>query len=138
MSSPPRSERGSVTVLAAAVLLVAGSLALSGTDLLRALDGRARAQSAADAAALAAARELAIPTGVTPSAAAADYAERNGAVLVSCTCPTGSFEAVVTVQVTVDLVFVGVDRTLRASARAVVASGGSLGEGRPARGPPLE
>src|SRR5690349_20274933 len=90
MSRAPRSERGSVTVLAAAVMLVAGSLALAGMDLLRALDGRARAQAAADAAALAAARELAIPTGITPTEAAADYAGRNGAVLVSCTCAAGS------------------------------------------------
>jgi hypothetical protein len=125
-------------VLAAAVMLVAGSLALAGMDLLRALDGRARAQAAADAAALAAARELAIPTGITPTEAAADYAGRNGAVLVSCTCAAGSLEAVVTVQVTVDLVFVGVDRTLQASARAVVATAAAPEDGRPARGPPLE
>jgi secretion/DNA translocation related TadE-like protein len=132
-----RSDRGSVSVLAAAVLLIAGSLALATTDLLRALDARARAQAAADAAALAAARELAIPTGIPPATAAADYAERNGAILVACACPTGGHDAVVTVRVTVGLIFVGVDRTLEASARATVATAVAprLPTG-PVRGPP--
>ena len=118
------SERGSVSVLTAAVLFLAASLCLASVDLLRATEARARAQAAADAAALAAARELAIPTGQDPSEAAREYAERNGATLRSCSCPIGATEAVVDVEVPLDLVFVGADRTVEARARAVVEGAG--------------
>ena len=46
------SQAGSVTVLAAAVLFLAGVLVLAAVDLLRVVQARARAQTAADAAAL--------------------------------------------------------------------------------------
>jgi len=133
--------RGSVTVLAAAVLFLAGSLSLIAVDVMRALQAKGRAQTAADAAALAAAQEIALPSGITPQQAAADYAGRNGAALLSCTCEPGSPEAVVEVEVPVVLVFLGGGRAVRAKARAVIegaqlgpmstmAGDGSTGPGR--------
>jgi secretion/DNA translocation related TadE-like protein len=104
-------ERGSVTVLMAAVLFLAGVLTLAAVDLLRAVQARARAQTAADAAALAAAQEIAIPQGRTPQEVAAEYASRNDATLLTCTCEPLSDQAVVEVEAVVDLVFVG--RTAR-------------------------
>ncbi|TMK96699.1 MAG: hypothetical protein E6G40_10465, partial [Actinobacteria bacterium] len=93
------SEAGSVTVLAAAVLFLAGVLVLVAVDLLRVVQARARAQTAADAAALAAAQEIAVPAGRTPAEVAAEYAERNGGTLVSCDCAPNAREAIVEVQV---------------------------------------
>jgi Flp pilus assembly protein TadG len=111
-------------VVAAGILVVAGVLCLASVDLLRAVQAQGRGQSAADAAALAAAQELAIPSGDwTPADAAAAYAAANGAELVSCTCEAGSSEAVVEIRLAVPLVFVGPDRTVTARARAVVGSG---------------
>ena len=114
------NERGSVTILVAAVLLMTGVLALASVDLLRALEGKARAQTAADAAALAAVQEMVTTSGSDPAEVAATYAARNGASLVDCECSLGGFEAVVRVTVPVKLVFVGPDRTITGRARAVV------------------
>jgi secretion/DNA translocation related TadE-like protein len=119
-SAPWRAQEGSVSVLSAAVLFLVGILSLATVDVMRAVQGVARAQMAADAAALAAAQEIAIPSGEAPEAMAADYADRNGARLVSCRCEVGSGEAVVQVEVPISLVFVGADRSVRATARAVI------------------
>jgi secretion/DNA translocation related TadE-like protein len=113
-------QTGSVSILAAGVLFLAGVLSLVTVDILRALQAKGRAQTAADAAALAAAQELAIPSGVSPEQLAAEYAGQNGATLVTCTCSPGSSEAVVEVEVPVVLIFVGGDRTVSARARAVI------------------
>lgn len=119
-----RPETGSVSVVAAGILVVAGVLCLASIDLLRMLQAQAQGQAAADAAALAAAQELAIPSGDgTPSQTAASYAAANGAELVSCTCEPGSSEAMVEIRLAIPLVFVGPDRTVTARARAVVGSG---------------
>ncbi len=112
--------RCSVSVLAATVCGFAVVLALLTLDVSRAIAGRSRAQSAADAAALAAADELALPTGRDPASLAASYAARNGARLVSCRCAEGSGEALVTVEVPIALSILGPDRAVRVSARAVV------------------
>jgi len=114
-------ERGSVSVLLAAGILVVLVLVLGVTDLGRVLIARSKARTAADAAALAAADELALPTGADPAALAAEYATLNGADLTACTCRAGTFEAVVMVEVTTGdlLLFPGV-RVVVARARAVV------------------
>jgi secretion/DNA translocation related TadE-like protein len=123
-------ERGSVTVLTTGIMVVAAVLSLASVDLLRALQGVARAQTGADAAALAAAQEIALPTGPTPSEVAADYSIRNGGTLVACTCEAGTAEAVVEVQIVVPFVLLGPDRVVHASARAVIEGA------RPRSGPP--
>jgi hypothetical protein len=81
-----------------------------------------RAQTAADASALAAAQALAIDEeGPEPAALAGEYAERNGAVLETCSCERGTFEATVSVRLPVgDLFLVAGDRTVLARARAQV------------------
>jgi len=74
-----------------------------------------------DAAALAAAQELALPSGTDPADVAADYAARNDAILTDCSCTVGTLDATVTVSIVVDgfLLVTGV-RTVTARARAVV------------------
>ncbi len=119
-SSRGGAQRGSVSVVAAGVMVVGLVLTLAAVDLMRAVQAKERAQTAADAAALAAAQELALPSGRAPSEVAAEYAERNGATLTACLCDPGSGEAVVHVDLAVHLVFLGADRTVHASARAVV------------------
>ncbi len=116
-----RSQRGSVTLVAAATMGLIVVLTLGAADLGSALVAREQARSAADAAALAAAQELVLPTGRPPIDVARDFAEDNGAVLVACACEPGTAEAVVTVSVTTRpfLLVTGV-RDVEASARAMV------------------
>jgi len=116
-----REERGSVSVAAAGLAVLAFVLALGLADLGEVLLARSRARAAADSAALAAAQELALATGVEPAALAADYAARNGAALASCSCEIGSLEALVTVTVQVsDLRLLPGPVSVPARARAVV------------------
>jgi secretion/DNA translocation related TadE-like protein len=118
-----RGERGSVSVVTAALLLITVVLALGCVDVLQVLSARDRAQTAADAAALAAVQELLLPSERSPAEVAADYAADNGATLISCRCDPGSSEAIVAVERTVSLPFLGGLRTVSASARAVVDTG---------------
>jgi Flp pilus assembly protein TadG len=110
-----------VSIVVAAIIAVVVVLALGAADVARVLVTAASAQTAADAAALAAVQELAMPSGLVPSEVAGEYAERNGASLVSCDCPEESFEAVVTVRMPVGtLLLFEDDRLVEAVARAVV------------------
>ena len=116
------AERGSITVLSAAVMAALMVLAMGASDVARVLHAASRAQTAADAAALAAAQALAIDEpGPEPTELAAEYSVRNGAALETCACDRGTFEATVTVRLPVgDLFLVAGDRTVRAEARAQV------------------
>jgi secretion/DNA translocation related TadE-like protein len=119
--TPKTSERGSVSVVAAAVVLVVLVCTMGIADVARALVARAQARAAADAAALAAAQELAFPSGESPAEQARLFAERNGADLLSCVCEVGSFDAVVTVRGHLDgLLLVPGVFDLDVTARAVV------------------
>lgn len=114
-------EAGSVSVVVAAILLVTMVLALGAVDLARVLVAASRAQTAADAGALAAAQSLAFPGGVEPAAAAVDLVVRNGGVVRSCGCEPGTFEARVEVEVPVGRLFLSSDDlVVAARARAVV------------------
>lgn len=114
------SERVSVTVVTAGTLAMALVLVLATADIFRSLQAVARAQTAADAAALAAAQEMVSPSGRPPREPAGDFAARNGANLLACRCEPGTFEAVVEVGMSVPLLLLGPWRTVHASARAVV------------------
>src|SRR5918994_5496718 len=116
-----RGERGSVSIVIAAGVGMALVIAIGVADVGRALIARSRAEAVADLAALAAAQELALPSGVDPSTVAAEYADRNGGRLVSCSCATGTSEAVVEVAVPARgfLLPLG-DRDVIGVARAVV------------------
>ena len=93
-----------------------------GADLAAVAATRSRAQTAADAAALAAAQELIAPSGGSPEDVAEDYASRHGATLVACDCATASNEVTVTVRLDARLHVVGGSRDVEASARAAVAA----------------
>jgi hypothetical protein len=104
------NERGSVVVMMTAAIVVAGMLILGSAQLGGAGTRKARADTAADAAALAAADELALGhSGVEAANAARTVAGDNGAVLMSCVCAGTS------AQVTV------VFHDAKSTARAVVA-----------------
>jgi secretion/DNA translocation related TadE-like protein len=119
MSGP--AERGSASVVVAAIVAALMVMALGAADLARVLTAAATAQTAADAAALAAAQELAIPGELEPADVAAEYAARNGSTVVACSCERGTFEAVVTVRAPVGpLLLFADDRAVEASARGVV------------------
>jgi secretion/DNA translocation related TadE-like protein len=94
-----RAERGAVSVLMLAVLVVGLVLATGAARLGGALVGRARAESAADASALAAADRLALGDGSAAARAAADAtATSNDARLVSCDCSGTTAEVVVEID----------------------------------------
>ncbi|HET7235238.1 MAG TPA: Rv3654c family TadE-like protein [Actinomycetota bacterium] len=116
------SERGSVSIIVAAMMAAIVVLALGAADVARVFAVASRAQSAADAAALAAAQELALPAGEgSPGDIAAAYAIRNGAALRTCACEPGTFDAQVEVDVAVGpLSLAPDDLRVTASARAVV------------------
>jgi len=119
-----RAERGAVSIVAVTGALVLCLGALGAADLGAMLFARARAQSAADAAALAAVTEQApvLERGSDPEQAARDEAERNGATLTRCECSVGSTEATVEVTITPQLGFLSgwFGRAARASARAAL------------------
>jgi secretion/DNA translocation related TadE-like protein len=115
-----RAERGSVTILTVGALVVTLICTMGVADVGRVLIERSRAELAADAAALAAAQDLALADG-EPAADAAAFASRNGAVLISCSCAVGSLDAVVEVDRSFDgLLLVPGTLHVRAAARAVV------------------
>jgi secretion/DNA translocation related TadE-like protein len=116
-----RRERGSVSIVIAAVVLLALVLSLGVADVARVLVARSHARTAADAAALAAAQELALPSGTAPADVAAAYAEHNDAILTDCVCEPGSTDAKVAVSILVDgFLLVTGSRTVQARSRAIV------------------
>lgn len=118
-----RGEEGSVTVVAAAVMALVAVFTMGAADVGKVLVARERAQAAADAAALAAAQELVMPSGRTPAELAAEYATRNGAMLTTCACEEVSSEAIVEVRVSVGaLLLVPGDHAAMAVARATTGS----------------
>ena len=122
MRASAGAEAGSVSVLSIGVVFLACVLVLISVDLARAFQAKAHAQTAADAAALAAAQEIAIPSQASPSDVAADYAARNGATLVSCTCAPATTSAQVEVEVPLDLLFLTPGRKVTGVARAVIGA----------------
>ena len=117
-----RREHGAISILVATGALLMTLFALAAADLGSLLYARARAQTAADAAALAAIVRQApiLEQGDDPEAAAREAAERNGATLVSCDCAVGNTTATVTVELTPRTSFVEgwSGRNVRATARA--------------------
>lgn len=115
------NERGSASIVVVGAVALTSIVAAFSADLSRVLAARVRAQTAADAAALGAAQELLIPSGRTPEEVAMELADHNGAALVGCRCDPGTTEAVATVEIHVELPLLAQSRTVRASARAVIA-----------------
>lgn len=119
---PTDRERGSVSVLVAAGVAALVVFSMGVADVARVMLAASRAQTSADAAALAAAQALALDEREPePSALAAEYASINGAVLERCTCDPGSFAATVEVRMPVgDLFLFSDDRSVVSDARADV------------------
>lgn len=121
------TSRGSITLIvaAAAMVLMLGGLALA--DVGAMMLARQRAQTAADAAALAAIVQQvpALTSGEDPERAAEAEAQRNGAVLIRCDCRTGMATAVVEVQIERRAVFLPgwQGRRIRATAAAGTDAG---------------
>jgi secretion/DNA translocation related TadE-like protein len=125
------SERGSVTFVAVAVIGLVMALVLLSADMCRVLVAGARAQTAADAAALAAVQDMAVASGDPPAAAAA-FASANGAVLESCSCSQADSAAQVTVSADAgDLLLLYPVGVVRAEARAEIG----MAEASPAPSP---
>lgn len=91
-------------------VFLAAVLALTGVRVAQDSAARARAQLAADSAALAAVAESGPYGGGDPEIAATEYARMNGGLLVSCICPKGA--TAMQVEVAVD--------DITAKARAVI------------------
>ena len=110
-----------MSIVLAAGLGAALVMTMGVADVATVLAARSSARTAADAAALAAAQEMAFATGADPAELAAAYAERNGAELTSCACAAGALDATVEVRAPVrDLLLLPGDRVVVARARAVV------------------
>jgi hypothetical protein len=111
----------------ASALGLAAILSTLSADLARVATGRVRAQTAADAAALAAAQELVVPSARSPREVADEYAGHHGATVAECRCEPGSEETLVKVELAISLPFLGGARTVGAEARAVVEPSGLAG-----------
>jgi Flp pilus assembly protein TadG len=80
-------------------VLLSCALVAGAADVAGAVVDRSRAQTAADAAALAAASDSAFGGSGSPAASAAEYARLNGARLIHCLCRSGATAAQVEVGV---------------------------------------
>lgn len=99
-----------VSALVLALLALAGLLCLAVADAASVLVSRSRAQSAADAAALAAAvaQWPFVARDEEPTDAARQTAEDNGATLEGCECPLRGGSATVSVSVPTRIRLLGV------------------------------
>lgn len=116
-------QRGSISIVVATGTLIFALCGAAAADLGSLLLARARAQTAADAAALAAAAVLApVLSDADPLERAREAAEANGARLMRCVCARGDTIATVDVEVTARTMLVRAwdGRRARASARAEV------------------
>lgn len=115
------SDGGDVSVLMLALLLLAALLCLATADVANVLLTRARVQTAADAAALAAAAAQWRGGDEAPSDAARAVAEHNNAVLDDCACERHDDRAAVTVGARTSVRMLGVaPRRVTARAEASV------------------
>jgi len=117
------NEDGFVSAIVLAILALVGLLCLAVADAANVLVTRARAQSAADAAALAAAVAQWPFAGrdESPGEAAARVAEDNGASVESCDCRLRGDSALVTVSMPTRIRILGVAPSrVRASAESAL------------------
>jgi secretion/DNA translocation related TadE-like protein len=118
----PRDQRGSVSVLSIIVVVLAAALMFGVARVGLAAVLRTRAENAADAAALAAADQLALGHSTADAwDAAAATARANGAHLLQCSCSGAAAEVAVALDVTLPFGFPVVQG--RARAEVDIASG---------------
>lgn len=111
-------ESGSALLMTVTAVTIAALMLGAIADLAVFMVARAKAQTAADAAALAAAGEMLPGGGLDPGAEAIHFARLNGSELVSCTCPPGGSGATVTVRIGVRFVLLGTAGARYVTARA--------------------
>ena len=114
------SDQGFASTIMLALLALAGLLCLATADAANVLLSRTRAQTAADAAALAAVAVQLESGAGSPEEAAKRTSEANGAVLEGCECPAHGGLAKVTVSIATRVRMLGVapsrvERTAEAS-----------------------
>lgn len=116
------NQRGSASITVVAGVIALMIIALALVDLGVFFIARARAQTAADAAALAAAAEAIPGSGRQPSEQARFFAQRNGGRLLRCRCLPGAGDVVVEVAVPADFTILGAlgARDVTARARAAI------------------
>lgn len=122
MSRGPRGQQGSATVVLPLLLWTVTLVAIVTIDIGAYLVAAARAQAAADAAALAAIAAKESLTGDLPRRAAQRVTDAAGARLERCMCPRGAEQHTVAVSVEVPglvIPHLGASR-VRASASAVM------------------
>jgi Flp pilus assembly protein TadG len=102
------NDHGFASAIMLALLALAGLLCLATGDAANVLLARARAQTAADAAALAAVAAQLDSGDQTPEEAATRTSEANGADLEECDCPAHGGRAVVTVSMATRVHMLGV------------------------------
>lgn len=114
-------ETGSATLTVIAGVWLAGLFLTAAADIGLFLLARVKAQTAADAAALAAAGTM-VPGSLGEARAEAErFAHANGARLIACECPPRGSEAMVRVRVPVRFLLLGSGaRYVTASARSEV------------------
>ncbi|GAC1412224.1 MAG: hypothetical protein NVSMB57_07610 [Actinomycetota bacterium] len=115
------SDRGSISLIAVTGTFILLIGALSVVDAGSFLYARARAQTAADAAALAAVVQQipVLASSQAPVDAARAEAEANGVRLLGCECDRGARFASVTVEVDPPLLMLGAWQDRRVRARGV-------------------
>lgn len=102
------NDDGFASAIMLALLALAALMCLATADAANVLLARARGQTAADAAALAAVAAQLEPGDEEPEAAAGAAAAANGAVLQECDCPAHGGRAAVTVSVATRVHMLGV------------------------------
>lgn len=102
-----RNDRGNVSIAMLALAAVVAMLILGLGDLAVFLLARAKAQTAADAAALAAASEQVPGLGQDPIGQARRLAKANGADLTGCACRRAANGATVQVEIPVRFAVIG-------------------------------
>lgn len=115
----------SVAVVGGMAMVMVFLLGLS--DLAVFFIARTRAQTAADSASLAAAAELIPGIGEDPEGKAREFADANGAKLVTCDCALGGTVAQVSVTVPVNMTLSAFSdlKEVKANSRAEISLPGS-------------
>lgn len=118
-----RAEDGNAAIALVGGMAVVMVMLIGLSDLATFFLARTRAQTAADAAALAAAAELLPGVGTAPAEQARRFAGANGARLLTCDCRPGAGAAEVTVSVPVSLSVGGLTggSVVRARSRAEIS-----------------
>jgi secretion/DNA translocation related TadE-like protein len=122
-----RADHGNASVAVVGGMAMVMVFLLGLSDLAVFFIARTRAQTAADSASLAAAAELIPGIGEDPEGKAREFADANGAKLVTCDCALGGTVAQVSVTVPVNMTLSAFSdlKEVKANSRAEISLPGS-------------